>query len=149
MVLTQTLPRYPASASTTANQVAQYGKNTILVKVDIEEAYRLVPIHTDDKHLLGVQWEGMIYVDTTLPFGLRSAPIIFTALVDGLEWILHQQGIPYIAHYLDNFITLGAPGSDQCSSNLSTMFDTCMELGIPLASHKTAGARHMPNILRH
>ena len=40
-----------------ANQVAQYGKNTMLAKVDIEEAYRLVPIHTDDKHLFGVQWE--------------------------------------------------------------------------------------------
>jgi hypothetical protein len=54
-----------------ANQVAVYGKNTKLV--DIEEAYRLVPIHADDKQLLGVQWEGMIYVDTTLPFGLLSA----------------------------------------------------------------------------
>ena len=114
-----------------ANQVAQYGKNTMLAKFDIEEAYRLVPIHTDDKYLLGVQWEGMIYVDTTLPFGLHSAPIIFTALADGLEWILHQRGIPYIAHYLDDFITLGATGSDQRSSNLSIMFDTCTELGIP------------------
>lgn len=81
----------------------------------------------------------MIYMDATLPFGLRSATIIFTALADGLEWILHQRGIPYIAHYLDDFITLGAPGSDQCSSNLSIMFNTCTELGIPLASNKTAG----------
>ena len=70
----------------------------------IEETYCLVPIHTDDKHLLGVQWEGMIcgrstpiwpvgdsmegmiYVDAVLSFGLRSAQIIFTALLDGLEY---------------------------------------------------------------
>ncbi len=101
-----------------ASQIAVYGKNTKLAKVDIEEAYRLVPIHADDKQILGDQWEKTIYVDATLPFGLRSAPIIFTALADGLEWILHQRGIPYIAHYLDNFIKLGAPNSDQCSSKL-------------------------------
>jgi hypothetical protein len=128
-----------------ANQVAVYGKNTKLAKVDIEEAYRLVPIHADDKQLLEVQWEGMIYVDATLPFSLRSAPIIFTALADGLEWILHQRGIPYIAHYLDDFIIL-ALGSDQCSAqiNAPATYQSCLIhvrncMGIPLASHKTAG----------
>ena len=33
-------------------------------------------------------WEGSIYADKTLPFGLRSAPKKFSALADALEWIL-------------------------------------------------------------
>lgn len=33
-----------------------------------------------------------IYLDIALPFGLRSAPT-FSALVDGLLWILHSKGV--------------------------------------------------------
>ena len=41
-----------------------------------------------DRHLLGMQWDGKLYVDTALPFGLHLAPKIFTALADGLMWII-------------------------------------------------------------
>ncbi len=30
-----------------------------------------------------MKWEGETFVDGTLPFGLRSAPLLFTALVSG------------------------------------------------------------------
>ena len=42
--------------------------------------------------LLGMQWEGGLFVDTTLPFGLRSAPKIFTALTDAVEWTVKRRG---------------------------------------------------------
>ena len=71
-----------------AQQVIILGRGAMIAKTDIEAAYRLLPIHNDDKHLLGMLWEGWVYVDTALPFGLRSAPLIFTALADGLEWVL-------------------------------------------------------------
>ena len=45
---------------------------------------------------------GSLFVDTALPFGLRSAPKIFTALVDAAEWIVRQQGENFVIHYLDN-----------------------------------------------
>lgn len=117
-----------------AKKVVQLGKGTQLSKMDIEEAYRLVPIHPDDKHLLGIKWDNHTYIDITLPFGLRSAPIIFTALTDALQWILERRGVSYVAHYLDDFITLGAPESDECPN-----IQVCQELGIPLAPHKTVG----------
>ncbi len=37
------------------------------------QAFRIVPVHPDDRHLLGMQWRGRTYVDKVLPFGLRSA----------------------------------------------------------------------------
>ena len=55
-----------------------------------------------------MHWEGQVYIDAALPFGLRSAPLIFTALADGLEWIIKQRGVSHLAHYLDNFITVGS-----------------------------------------
>ena len=119
-----------------ANKVVQLGKGTQLSKMDIEEAYRLVP---DDKHLLGIKWDNHTYVDITLPFGLRSAPIIFTALTDALQWILERRGVSHVAHYLDDYVTLGAPESGECLANHQTIFQVCQEHGIPLAPHKTVG----------
>ena len=49
-----------------------------MAKVDIKNAYRLLPVHPEDRLLLGMEWQGQVYVDTALPFGLRSAPKIFT-----------------------------------------------------------------------
>ena len=65
-----------------ANRV---GTGALLAKADIKSAYRLVPVHPDDRLLLGVEWQGMQYVDAMLPFGLCSAPKLFTAIADVLE----------------------------------------------------------------
>jgi len=63
-----------------------------------------VPVHPDNRPLLGVMWKGVYYFDAMLPFGLRSAPKIFTAVADALEWCVHRRGVRGIDHYLDNFI---------------------------------------------
>ena len=53
---------------------------TQLVKLDLKSAYRIVSVHPQDHHLLVESWEGETYVDRALPFGLRSAPKIFSAV---------------------------------------------------------------------
>ena len=62
------------------------GVGALLAKFDIQSAYRIVPVHPDDRPLLAMMWKGQLYIDTALPFGLRSAPKIFSALADALEW---------------------------------------------------------------
>ena len=52
-------------------------------------------------------WEGKIFIDTTMPFGLRSAPKIFTALADAVEWVLRERDVQFVIHYLDDFILVG------------------------------------------
>eukprot|EP00731_Ephydatia_muelleri_P032743 Em0024g287a len=74
-----------------------------------------------------------------LPFGLRSAPKIFNAVADALEWCLSTDGIRHVFHYLDDFVVLGAPGSDECSRALEKLRSRCTELEIPLAAHKCEG----------
>ncbi len=51
----------------------QMGRGSLLAKMDIEAAYRLVPVHPQDRILQAVEWEGRIYVDPMLPFGCHSA----------------------------------------------------------------------------
>ena len=57
-------------------QIVASGPGTFLTKIDIKSAFRNVPVHPHDRHLLGMVWDGNLYIDTTLPFGLRSAPKI-------------------------------------------------------------------------
>ena len=56
-----------------------------LAKVDIKSAFRNIPVHPKDRWMLGMRWEGGLFVDTVLPFGLCSAPKIFTAVADAVE----------------------------------------------------------------
>ena len=60
-----------------AEVILTLGKGTQLAKLDIKSAYRVIPVFPGDHLLLGVTWKGNIFVDTVLPFGLRSAPKIF------------------------------------------------------------------------
>ena len=127
------------SVDQVAAVAASYPPGALLAKVDVESAYRLVPVHPTDRPLLAVEWNGMLYVDPMLPFGLRSAPKIFNVVADALEWCLRQRGIRHIFHYLDDFIIVAPPQSTECAEAAAILDNTCRALGIPLAAHKRDG----------
>ncbi len=83
--------------------------------------------------------EGLVYVDPMLPFGLRSAPKIFSAVADALNWYLQQSGIRFGRHYLDDFIVIGRPRSAECHNAVALLDAVCRELGVPIAEHKRDG----------
>ena len=115
------------------------GRGTLLTKIDIKSAFRLLPVHPTDRHLLVMKWKQQLYIDTCLPFGLRSAPKLFNILADLLSWILERQGVSPIMHYLDDFLTLAPPGSVTCQRNLDIIRSACLQLGVPLAIEKIEG----------
>ena len=114
------------------------GKGALLVKADIKEAYRMLPIHPEDQALLGVQWEGIIYTDQALPFGLRSAPKIFSAVADALQWIVRKKGVKNLLHYLDDFIFV-SDSLEEASINKQIMVDVFNYLGVPQEQSKLEG----------
>ena len=119
--------------------IAKKGPAALLAKIDIAAAYRIIPIHPEDRHLLGMSWKGQLFIDAQLPFGLRSAPIIFSAVADALEWIVYHQGITFCLHYLDDFLTVGSAASQECSHNMDILTTTCASLGVPLKLDKVEG----------
>ena len=130
--------QYP-SVLDAAKLIRCLGVGTLLAKVDLQHAYRIVPVHSDDHHLLGLRWGDNVYIDTALPFGLRAAPKIFSALSDALAWILHSKGVIHQLHYLDDFLLLGPPDDPACRLALQCTLHVCQELGVPIAMHKTEG----------
>ena len=127
------------SVSEVAAKCVQLGAGTLMGKMDIQQAYRNVPVAPEDRRLLGMKWQGKVYIDKVLPFGLRSAPLIFSAVADALQWIMIRHGVSWVVHYLDDFLTLGPGGSQECGSNMSSMFDVCMKAGLPIEPSKTVG----------
>ena len=126
------------SVDVIAEEVASLGPGTLMGKMDIKQPYRMVPVHPDDRHLLGMRWQRAVYVDKVLPFGLCSAPLIFTAVADALQWLMELNGATFIDHYLDDFVTVGKPGSDECAGNLK---ETCNDLGTPIEEDKPERAQ--------
>ena len=122
-----------------AKQVAQCGRGALMAKTDIRSAYRQVPVHEDDQHLLGLEWNGTTYIDKALPFGLRSAPKLFSAVADCLAWAMLTEGVVNCVHYLDDFFFWGPPASSDCASMLASATQLCSNLGLPVAPEKTVG----------
>ena len=126
------------------------GRGTLLAKFDVESAYRIIPIHPNDRYLLGMQWQGHYFVDMALPFGLRSAPYIFSSVVDLVEWVLKKQyDVSFLLHCLDDFHTLGPPNSQTCQWNLDTCIQQFQDWGISLHPDKGGGPFHCPGRSRH
>ena len=121
------------------NQIISLGRGTMMAKIDIKNAFRLLPVHPADRHLLTMSWDKSIYIDMCIPFGLRSAPKLFNVAADLLQWIAEYNGVTPLLHYLDDFLTLGPPQSEIWHHNLSTLKHLCHRLGVPLALEKVAG----------
>ena len=127
------------SVGAVAKQALCLGRGWLLAKMDIKHAYRIVPVHPVDRLLLGMKWDGRVLADKTLPFGLPSAPLIFTAVADVLMWLMQTNGVSIVDHYLDDFITIGRPGMDECSKNFQCMLETCSTAGVPVEAKKSEG----------
>ena len=115
--------------------VARSGLGALLAKLEMKNTYQQVPVHPAGQHLLGVEWQGSAYIDRVLPFGLRSAPIIFTAMADGVTWAFQQEGITNVVHYLDDFLLWAEAGEDM-STPLQTAVALCNQLDLPTVPEK-------------
>ena len=114
--------------------VLSAGKSVWLVKADVKEAYRMIPFTPR----ISIYWGYCLYVDKRLPFGLRSAPKIFSAVADAIQFILTKKGIHNCLHYLDDYILVTSSKSEgeQQKQMLCSVFN---KLKVPLQISKLEG----------
>lgn len=125
-----------ASVDEAACLLRHYGVGTLMAKLDLRSAYRMVPVHPHDQWLLGISWGHLTYVDRALPFGLTSAPNIFTAVADELAWAMLCEVIAHPIHYLDDLLFCGPPNTNSCQNALGKAIPLCHRLGLPVAPKK-------------
>ena len=42
------------------NRILALGRGTLLAKIDVKSAFRLIPVHPSDRHLLAMEWKDNI-----------------------------------------------------------------------------------------
>lgn len=118
------------------------GRNCLMAKTDIENAFRLLPIHSQDRHLLGFTWhsEGgsvQYYMDACLAMGLSISCQVFERFSSALQWILESKYDASMSHIIDDFFFVGPANSDKCRFSLHTFLDICRDIQIPIKQEKT------------
>ena len=113
------------------------GPACCLVKKDLADAFRHIPIASSDHWLLGFQCNDQHWVDRFLPFGLRTAPYLFDLFAKGRHWMLMADlGWRPVMHYLDDF--LGVLPNQEQAELFAEQFDRlCTELGLQVNLKKT------------
>ena len=56
-----------------------------------------------------------------------------------MEWIVRQEGVDFTIHYLDDYLVVGAPASQECAEALTTVLGVFEHLGLPVAMDKLDG----------
>lgn len=114
------------------------GPGCYLTKTDLKSAFRQLPVHPSDLHLLGIRLDGFWFIDSCIPFGLSIACKLFKNFSTALHWHVAKIISAAIIHYLDDYL-FGGKSHVECGQKLQAFMDFCQELGFPVAADKTAG----------
>ena len=88
---------------TTNSVLSSVQRGDYAFKIDLQDAYFHVPIHPSSRKYLRFAFENRVYQFQVLPFGLNTAPHVFTRLGHTVTGYLHSQGISVIP-YLDDWL---------------------------------------------
>lgn len=119
--------------------IRELGANCLMSKIDIESAYRCIPVRPDDWPLLGFQWNEQYYFDIVMQFGVTSATAIFEWYSSAAQYIAERScGIKHMVHYVDDFM-LFSRGDAAAKLALDSVVKLFAELGIPISVDKLEG----------
>lgn len=91
-------------------------KNTFMATLDLKDAYLMLPIKSSHRKYLRFRFNSIMYEYTCLPFGLSSAPFVYTKLMKPILAHLRARGFSSVL-YLDDFLLLGDT-FEECLKNV-------------------------------
>jgi hypothetical protein len=119
--------------------IVRTGRGCFLIKLDVEAAYKQVPVCPEDWHLLGFWWLDAYFYERVLPFGLRSSCRIWELFAWALHYFFEKYlGVPIVIHYVDDFL-LVFEFEAAARALLPLVLQLCRDLGVPMAEDKTEG----------
>ena len=99
--------------------------NDFMAKIDLKDAYFTVPIWKGHQKFLRFLWKGTQWEFACLPFGIASAPRVFTKILKPVIGLLRKQGIRLII-YLDDFLLMAS--TEETLSYHVTLTVTLLEM---------------------
>jgi len=81
------------------------------------------------------EWNGRIYVELFLPFGLRTAPLIFNLFSEAIHWVMQLKGYK-LCHYIDDFLLVLPPESTLIQTAANDFSKVCDTMGFTIEQKK-------------
>ncbi len=131
--------QYP-KVSDAVNTIQKLGKDCYIAKSDISETFRLIPLNTQEYHIMRFTWEAKYYYGKCLPMGCSSSCRLFSVFTDAIVLILRNKyGVENVEKIVDDFFFL-AKTREECHRCLNSFLELCSDdAGIPVVKHKTVG----------
>lgn len=104
--------------------------------IDLKDAYFHIPVHKKFHRYLRFVWKGKMYEFLVLPFGLCTAPFIFTKVTRLIASFLRSKGIRII-FYLDDILVIGG-SKEECLSHLQLAIQTFQGAGFVINWKKSS-----------
>ena len=125
-------PHFKLEDSRTASQLVS--PNCFLSTLDLKDAYYLVHVDPTFHKFLRFWFKEKLYEFTCLPFGLCTAPFVFTKMLKPVMHALRSEGLLSVV-YLDDFLLIGDTYA-QCVSNVAKTSKMLQSLGFLFSTKK-------------
>lgn len=106
-----------------------------MASLDIQDAYYLIAINERDKKYLRFRFQGKLYQFECMPFGLNTAPYVFTKLMKPVMAFLRAKGLMSVI-YLDDILMLGS-SLETCLENVQQTKALLESLGFLINTEKS------------
>lgn len=125
---------------TALNFARQLKQNSFIWKGDIDKAFRNVPVRQRDWPLLAFHVDGILFVDTRLPFGHVLSPYYFVDFVGRpVQYVAVRRGATLLGaleSYIDDFFG-GCDTYEKALEQMQLWLQVCADLGVPVSKAKT------------
>ncbi len=117
--------------------IQKLGPGCSMAKSDLKNAFRHVPIHPSQHHLMGFKWRHKYYFDKFLAMGLSESCRIFETVSDAIVHILNTQySVTNVVKIIDDFLFI-EKDQKTCEKSLQTFLQLALHLGFTIAWDKT------------
>lgn len=98
-----------------------------MATLDLQDAYHLISVYKSHRKFLRFQWNKKLYEFQCLPFGLSTAPRIFTKVMRCVVGFLRRRGLSSVL-YLDDLLLIGNSLAE-CNKNIHDTVSLLESLG--------------------
>ena len=95
--------------------------------IDLSDAYLHIPIHPHSRKYLRFCYKAQVFQFTSLPFGLATAPQVFTMIVKEVKLMALSRGLR-IHQYLDDWL-IRSQSQEEAQVNTQVVVDLTQSLG--------------------
>jgi hypothetical protein len=127
---------YQSSARLFGQSLLAVGPGALMTKMDMRDAFKLVPAKTSDLRLQGFSWLGAFFVDSQQIFGGSPSVANFDQVAETVLNITRSETRlkhTYIHRTLDDVACVSSPVTGECQTFTAAYRRVCGEMGVPLA----------------